>query len=86
MLHPPFQVRHAMSDTMSRVFCISRPVARNAADTHSGTDRATYFRRCSNGCLPRYAFLATLTQSSDLKSADNSQAHSNRDWFSLAQV
>ena len=30
----------------------------------------TYSRRCSNGGLPRYAFLATLTQSSDLKSAD----------------
>ena len=24
---PPFQVRHAIPDTMSRVFCISRPVA-----------------------------------------------------------
>ena len=58
----------------------------DAADTHSGTDRATHFRRCSNGDLPRYAFLVTLTQSSDLKSADNSQAHSNGDWFSLAQV
>ena len=34
----------------------------DVADTHSGMDRATYFRRCNNGGLPRYAFLATLTQ------------------------
>ena len=27
--HPPFQARRAISDTTSRVFCISRPVARN---------------------------------------------------------
>ena len=56
------------------------------ADTRSGMDQATYFHRCSNGGLWRYAFLATLTQSSDLKSADNSQARSNRHWLSLAQV